>query len=220
MRGWSWHSPARDVLQARGQRRVPPMASCPQPGASCSSKRDAGGHRGPGRPNRQTPWCLTATPKVRWRDSAGGLPGPKDLGDRGAGQSPGTLLRLDWVGRFGRRRDQPAEVAVDLAVGHRSGEVEALAKLDAEGAEPVRLIGGLDSLRDHLEPQGTAELDDRLAEHVGIADAVAGRDERAVDLQLVDLEGVQIAQRRVARAEVVDREPQAQRPQLADALDG
>src|SRR6185503_16874283 len=111
----------------------------------------------------------------RWRDSAGGLPGPEDLGDGGPGQARRTRIRLDCVGRFGRRRDQPAEVAVDLAVGHRSGEVEALAELDAEGPEPVRLIGGLDSLRDHLEPQGAAELDDRLAEHVRIADAVAGR---------------------------------------------
>ena len=96
----------------------------------------------------------------------------------------------------------------------------ALAEAAAERPEPVGLVLGLDPLGDHVEAQRPAEVDDRLAEHVRVADAVAARHERPVDLQLVDLEGVEVAERRVAGPEVVDREAEAERSQLADALDG
>src|SRR5437773_1770305 len=70
------------------------------------------------------------------------------------------------------------------------------------------------------QAQRAAQLDDGLAEHVRVADTLTAGDERAVDLELVDLERVQVAERRVAGAEVVDRQPKPERAQLADALDG
>src|SRR6185369_6511006 len=44
-------------------------------------------------------------------------------------------------------------------------------------------------------------------------------DERAVDLQDVDREALEVAQRRVAGPEVVDREMDAERPQLRQPAD-
>src|SRR5688572_9994524 len=52
-----------------------------------------------------------------------------------------------------------------------------------------------------------------------VAHALAPGHERSVDLELVDLERVQVAERRVTGAEIVDRQPEAEGPQLADALD-
>jgi len=75
-------------------------------------------------------------------------------------------------------------------------------------------------LGDHDETQRVGEIDDRLRERV-----VAGRradpvHERLVHLEDVDREAAQIAQRRVAGAEVVDGQPHTEIAQLAEPANG
>ena len=56
------------------------------------------------------------------------------------------------------------------------------------------------------------ELQDRVDERRLVRSVGHAGDERAVDLEDVDRELAQVAQRRVAGAEVVDREPDAEAP--------
>ena len=72
----------------------------------------------------------------------------------------------------------------------------------------------LDALGDGLEVERLAEPQDREDDRRLGRPVVEARDERAVDLQLVDREAAEVVQRRVAGPEVVDREPDAEALQV------
>jgi hypothetical protein len=98
---------------------------------------------------------------------------------------------------------------------HRAAEEETLHLVAIVLLEEGALRLGLHALRDDAEMQAVAERDDRLGD-----DAVVGRagrldvaHERAVDLHRVDRQPPQVAEARVAGAEVVHRQPHAQRAQ-------
>ena len=83
----------------------------------------------------------------------------------------------------------------------------------------LHLFGVLDALGDGPQPEDARELDDRGGERrllAAVGDAV---DERLVDLEDVDREAADVVQRRVAGAEVVDRELDAELLQLAEPCD-
>jgi hypothetical protein len=65
-----------------------------------------------------------------------------------------------------------------------------------------------------------AELDDRPGQGGVLAVAGDRVDEGLVDLEDVDREAAQVAERGVAGAEVVDRQPDAERLQLTEPGDG
>src|SRR5947209_10985067 len=93
---------------------------------------------------------------------------------------PFTLTRLVvalW------RADQLPEIA-QLA---RAAEVPALAEVRAHSAQLVGLLLGLDPLRHDVHAQRPGEHDDRADDRGVLAVAADVRDERAVDLQQVDL---------------------------------
>src|SRR5207344_165903 len=100
-------------------------------------------------------------------------------------------------------------------VGHLGGrwpaEEVSLALVAAKAPQLRELLRRLDALGHRLEPERAAQADDGAHDR-GIS-TVRGqaRDERAVDLEHVDREALEIAQARVARAEVVDGEPDANR---------
>ena len=75
------------------------------------------------------------------------------------------------------------------------------------------------ALGDDLEAQVPAEVDDRPHDRHVLALAAEAGDEAAVDLDLVDRQALQVGQRRVARAEVVHGQPDAERAQLVQQRD-
>src|SRR5699024_402963 len=107
------------------------------------------------------------------------------------------------------RRSRPSaarELADELAGGQGTIEQVALQVVAAARGEEVALGLGLDALGDHLQAEAVAEGDDGggdLAVGAVLADVPH---EAAVDLQQVDIELAQVGERRVARAEVVDRQ--------------
>src|SRR6476661_6301499 len=89
----------------------------------------------------------------------------------------------------------------------RAAEEIPLSELAAELAEGLQLVGRLDALGDDAEVQGLAEGDDRPGEGPVVGPRVLGADELPGDLQDVDREAAEVAERRVAGPEVVDRDP-------------
>ena len=81
------------------------------------------------------------------------------------------------------------------------------------GAQLHQLRRFLDAFGRGLDVERMGELGDRADDR---ARAVAGQqvlDEAAVDLQLVEREALQIAERRIAGAEIVERDAHAERAQ-------
>ena len=73
-------------------------------------------------------------------------------------------------------------------------------------------MGLLDPLGERLDRERLAELDERADERLALLGLGEPRDERAVDLQRVDGELLQVGERGVAGAEVVDRDAHARAP--------
>ena len=83
-----------------------------------------------------------------------------------------------------------------------------------------QLRGLLDALGGGLDIERMGEFGDRADDRAG---AVAGQqivDEAAVDLQLVEREALQIAERRIAGAEIVERDADAERAQRVEQPQG
>ena len=115
------------------------------------------------------------------------------------------------------------DVGRRLAPVHRLREVEALCLVAADPAKPLGLSLELDPFRDRRHLQAVCEVDDRADEGQLVRPAGDPVDEALVDLDGIDREPPQIAQRRVARSEVVDGDPHAealQLPQTANRLFG
>ncbi len=88
---------------------------------------------------------------------------------------------------------------------------EKALSLDAAfGAKPIELLFGLDALRHARHAQIIAELNDRAAKRSRALLIGDVRDERTVDFDFVERKALQVAQRREARAEVVDCEADAE----------
>ena len=102
------------------------------------------------------------------------------------------------------------EEPLDLVGRRRAAEEIALAEAAAHLPEALGLGGMLDPLGHRREPERVAEPQDRVDERFirAVADELV--DERLRDLQRLDRELGETAQRRVARAEVVDRQPDAE----------
>src|SRR5436309_978978 len=83
----------------------------------------------------------------------------------------------------------------------RMRQEESLGVLAPEFAQPVELAFGLDALGNRVELQRLRQPDDRTRERRLLRVAVDTDDERSIDLQDVDREALEVAQRRVARPE-------------------
>src|SRR5205807_9671792 len=98
----------------------------------------------------------------------------------------------------------------DRLGGPRAGEVEALADVTAERLELIELLAGLDAVGDRDEPERMRHVD-----HGGDDRRVFGlvaelAHERAVHLQDVERKALERAERRLARAEVVQAQNHAE----------
>ena len=95
------------------------------------------------------------------------------------------------------------------------GEQEPLSEQTADLAQRVELSGALDPLGDHVHPERRAELDSGAHNRDPLARRQRGN-QCPVELDDVEREPLEAAQRRVAGAEVVKRELNAKPAQLRD----
>src|SRR5919108_334184 len=152
-----------------------------------------------GRPmTAATPGTRSRSPGTRSPSSTPSLTSARS-GAAGAGLDPlldgRCCALLDLRRQRVRRRRLPDEVALRERAALFAERVPDLLRLDAFGHD--------------REPEVAAEVD-RRADDRRVARVVAHvHDERAVDLDRLHGQPLQVGERRVAGAEVVDREPQA-----------
>src|SRR5262249_47422677 len=115
-----------------------------------------------------------------------------------------------------KRRKQPSHVLGR----HRLAVIEALAAFAADRAEIGGIGLSLHTLGDHLLAELIRKRDDRAENERGRAVGPSVAHQRAVDLDGVTREAVQIAQRAIARAEIVEREARAEALEPGENLDG
>src|SRR5436309_2437208 len=108
---------------------------------------------------------------------------------------------LRALGRF--RLGLPCEALGDRRRGHGHAEAKTLQRMDAGRAQEQVLLGGLDALRRDLHAEAAPQADDGVDDGRRIDRALDVADEAAVDFELVEREGAQIQQARVAGAEIV-----------------
>ena len=99
------------------------------------------------------------------------------------------------------------------------GKQEPLAGDAAEREQGLRLGLRLDPLGNRVDAERVAEAHHGARQLGSVALGHQAEDERAIDLQHVDREPVQVGKRGVARPEVVDREPDTERLQLPQPLE-
>src|SRR5262249_27458757 len=136
---------------------------------------------------------------------------------------PATAWPPRWPARIRPTSRERAKPLSSAAAGDREvlglggpSEKVTLDQIAARGGEERELLGRLDALGDDLEAEVMAERDDRAGDQRALAIDVDLVDERAVDLERVDLEAAEVGERRVAGAEVVDRDAHALGAQRAD----
>src|SRR5579862_2165482 len=156
----------------------------------------------------------------RGQSSAPAATGPIER--RGWGRSgrnrPHCRLRRQQVGEGGAAAKLTAQQLQQLVDGACLSEQAALREVAAAAAQEIELALRLDTLGHHLHAEAMAHVDDGSYQY-GIR-RVVGRIayERLIDLQSADRELLQRRQRRVAGAEVVDRQVQAHVVQLLQHL--
>jgi len=103
-----------------------------------------------------------------------------------------------------------------MGLGGRAGRAQQIAlHLGAAGAaHQLELVLGLDPFGGRLDAEAGAQAGYRLDDRDVLAAVAGAGDERAVDLDPVEREAAQVAQARIAGAEIVHRDAHAQRPQL------
>ena len=112
---------------------------------------------------------------------------------------------------LGLARGQPLPEHIGLE-GLR--DVEALRLVATEVAEPVERLSVLHALRDDTEPEVATQLDGGPDDREVVGPDEHVRHERAVDLEFLDRQPLQVGQRGEPCPEVVDRQPHTQPSQL------
>src|SRR5215470_15689324 len=150
--------------------------------------------------------------RLRNRCATNANSGMRDSRDAAAQWLPALLTTsaLRREGELRLTRDESDE----LVHRHGLGEIEALHLVAAFEAQELHLLARLHAFGDHLELQAVPEADDGAHDHrvVGIGGQIAH--EALVDLQPVDRELLHVSERRIAGAEIVDRDFYAEIAQL------
>src|SRR5215472_10050568 len=107
------------------------------------------------------------------------------------------------------------EERLEMLGRHRPREEEALALVAAQVLQLETLLVGLDAFRGHVHVEALGHGDHRAHDGAVAALVAEPLHEGAVDLERVYREALEIAERRVAGAEVVDGEPHPQVLELA-----
>src|SRR3569623_942117 len=112
--------------------------------------------------------------------------------------------RLDDGWNFGRRNRFAEEVTLHFIAAFRRNI--------------IKLRDSLHALGRSTHAEALSEADDRPDDHLRAFSIRQIANERLIDLQLVEREAAQIAQRRVAGAEIIQRDPQTERAKLVQCL--
>jgi hypothetical protein len=103
------------------------------------------------------------------------------------------------------RAGESARHVVRRVVGRqRAREVVALREVAAQPTQAFELVGGLDPLRDHVHAEAVRQRHDRPDDLLVAFLRGRAAHERLVDLDGVEREAVQVAERGIAGPEVVD----------------
>src|SRR5271154_298407 len=96
-----------------------------------------------------------------------------------------------------------------LGIGHAEGpgKQEALPAVAILASEQGQLFLLLDALGEGLDRERLAELHKGVDQRLPLLVVLQAKDERPVDLQRVDRESLQVSERGVPGAEVIDRDP-------------
>ena len=128
----------------------------------------------------------------------------KGAGSGIVGHSPMAAFVLAEIA--GKRRE--------LVGRKRFREQVTLNQIAAGLLQAAQLRVGFDAFRDHVDAEDATHRHDRCDQpEIGVA-ALEVADERAVDLQHVEPEAPQIAERRETRAEIVERHAHAEAAQF------
>src|SRR5690349_10809295 len=125
-----------------------------------------------------------------------------------------ALLRR--LQRCSRRLQQP----IDRVTWSRPAEQVALHLAAARETQQYALLLGLHAFHDNSHSQRSSQRHDGLDDDPGIAGLIEGGCEAAVDLDLVKWKLLQIAETRIPRPEIVQRQAHAQRAQIFEPCGG
>ena len=127
-----------------------------------------------------------------------------------------------WACRLLRAGDGAgvAEAAGEILRLERARQQVALTEVAPEAPQLAQLAGGLDPLRHRQQVERVGHLQDRARQRVAARVAPELLDRGAVDLEQVDRVALEVAQRAVPGAEVVDRESEALLAEAGDGLGG
>ena len=112
------------------------------------------------------------------------------------------------------------EQAFELVERHRAREEESLRVSAAKVGEARELSLGFDAFGDDVEVECVDHADHGADKGVGGEVTAEGFDEAAVDLECAEWEVLEVAERGVARAEVVDREVDTQALEASEGIGG
>src|SRR5207237_10524651 len=112
------------------------------------------------------------------------------------------------------------EERFECGSAQRTGEVEPLGEGAVQHAEDVKLFLSLHALGDDVDPQPPSHGEDPGDDGGVVIVGAEAVDEASVDLEHVDGEPLEVAERRVAGAEVVDGELPAEGLETEQRLPG
>ena len=110
----------------------------------------------------------------------------------------------------GRRRRMARDPLLEAIRAHGARDVEALQRVAAEGRQLLHDGLGVDPLGDDREAQAVGEVDHGADDRLGRVIGQERLDEGLVDLDRRHGKALQVRQRGVARAEVVEGETNAE----------
>src|SRR5690606_8072511 len=114
----------------------------------------------------------------------------------------------------------PLDQRLDAACRHGLREQEALAEVALQLEQAARLLLAFDPFRNDLDAEAAAEVDHRVDDSLVARVVRHVAHEALIDLDQVDLELLEVAQRRVAGPEIVERDlDAAQVEQREGAMD-
>ena len=115
-----------------------------------------------------------------------------------------------------RRVDRDPETRREIGGLERMREQIPLPDVAAERPQHAKLVRVLDALGDTRDAERRRHLEDHRRERRALSGLAELLDETTVDLHDVDREALEVRQRAVAGAEVVDRDPNTERTQLLE----
>src|SRR6516162_6548836 len=139
------------------------------------------------------------------------------------GMTPITDDLTELVPRSAPARPRPSasaslggRFAAPRAFGGRRSEIEALEITNPLGAQQFRVLGALDAFGHRAQPEALGEADQMTQKDLVFRAVGKVLNKRPIDLHDVDRESLQVPQRGVPGAKVIERDAAARMTQRVD----